>query len=694
MAELTALEKAQQFLTSNQNGGESFKNPLPRNSDWLQAAFICPGIRTGNETASLSDTDRLNRRFTSASYKYTDSSIGGNICLNPPPQFTRYADIRDQGMRANSKLTSRNYAGGALGMGRYFSDAIDENMQVIHIRLGVPEYNSLFQFFTGFYDSGAAMMARSGRANEGFLHKLLRWTGTAIGLLVAPLMIIPWGIMMVGQMARFFLRWPASKFYYLKAAMPLYHLAFSNMVNQIATNTGVTSFHKQSTVDNIIGEEHKFSANEHRQLHDLMPDIINEDGVINVYAISNKAKRLQMRHESMMDELFKTGAGKDFFGIVRTVIDNRLGIEKPTANEYGGPILGIETYLQRWWDFLGKAKDAAADAANSAVEKALRINKSGAEPTEENGYNPQDVDDGFWTFLNAEEADGSGWLSLRVESTGAASESFSNSFTQNSLAQTINSASQSARNMRVNMADGNFDPAGITQMVVDGVKTILTGVADTLMIGGIMAAAGNSFIDIPDYWDNASASFNKTTYKLSLVCPYNNPVYKLFYQYIPLCAILSAGMPLATGKQSYTAPFMLELYDRGRGMTRLGMIESISISRGTGNIGFNNDGQPMGIEVSFSIKDMSNIIAMPIQPGFSLFKGVFDSENAFTDYMMVLAGMKLKDVVSRWAILKYQLTTARAEFNQMTSSAYWAANLASTLPGRMIGAVMRGTDKE
>lgn len=688
----TAQERAQAYL--EQSSTSSRPNPMLRNSEWLQASFISPGILSGRQTTALSETDRLNRRFTSASYKYTDASIGGNLCLNPPPQFTRYADIRDQGMRVNSVLTNRDYAGGDPGMGRYYSEAIDDNMQIIHMRMGVPEYNSLLQFFTGFYDSGAAMMARSGRANEGFIHKMLRWTGNAIGMLVAPLMIIPWAIMMVGQMARFFLKWPASKFYYLKPAMPLYHLAFGNMVNQISTNTGVTSFYKPETMDNIIGEEHKFSATEMRQFKSLLPDIIDENGVINVYAISNKAKRLQMRHEKMMDELFKNGSGKDFYGIVRTVLDNRLGIEKPVAGEYSNGVLGIETYLQKWFDGAGKLVDAATDAISSGVEKMLRINKSGGEPTEETGYQSQDVDDGLFTFLNAEGADGSGWLSLRVENTGAASESFSSSFSQNSLAQTINSASSSARSMRINMADGNFDPAGITQMVVDGVKTILTGVADLLMIGGLAASAGNAFVDIPDYWDNASASFNKTSYKLSLVCPYNNPVYKLLYQYIPMCAVLAAGMPLSTGKQSYTAPFMLELYDRGRGMTRLGMIESISISRGTGNIGFNNDGQPMGIEVTFSIKDMSNVIAMPIQPGFSIFKGIFDSENAFTDYMMVLAGMKLKDVVSRWAILKYQLTTARAELTQATSAAYWAANLASTLPGRILGSVMRGTDKE
>jgi len=86
--------------------------------------------------------------------------------------------------------------------------------------------------------------------------------------------------------------------------------------------------------------------------------------------------------------------------------------------------------------------------------------------------------------------------------------------------------------------------------------------------------------------------------------------------------------------------------------------------------------------------------AMPIQPGFSLFKGVFDSENNFTDYMMVLSGMQLKDVDSRWQIMKYQLATKRAELSKLTTASYWASKLVNFPDAGLIRAVMRGTDKE
>lgn len=49
-------------------------------------------------------------------------------------------------------------------MGRKYSEAIDDNGQLIHMRFGLPQFNSLMTFFTGFYDSGASILSRTGRS--------------------------------------------------------------------------------------------------------------------------------------------------------------------------------------------------------------------------------------------------------------------------------------------------------------------------------------------------------------------------------------------------------------------------------------------------------------------------------------------------------------------------------------------------
>jgi hypothetical protein len=133
------------------------------------------------------------------------------------------------------------------------------------------------------------------------------------------------------------------------------------------------------------------------------------------------------------------------------------------------------------------------------------------------------------------------------------------------------------------------------------------------------------------------------------VSPYGNPISQLLNLYIPLSMLLAGALPLATGKQSYTSPFLCQLFDKGRCQTRLGIIDSLSITRGTGNLGFDNEGHAMAIDITFTVKDLSSIMYMPIAEGFSLnpLNGIFDDDTVFSDYMAVISGMSLNDQTYR-----------------------------------------------
>ena len=56
--------------------------------DWVRTRF-------GISNKELSD-ERLahGRFFTTASFKYSDTRLGGHLACNPKPQWTRYCDIR------------------------------------------------------------------------------------------------------------------------------------------------------------------------------------------------------------------------------------------------------------------------------------------------------------------------------------------------------------------------------------------------------------------------------------------------------------------------------------------------------------------------------------------------------------------------------------------------------------------------
>ena len=168
--------------------------------------------------------------------------------------------------------------------------------------------------------------------------------------------------------------------------------------------------------------------------------------------------------------------------------------------------------------------------------------------------------------------------------------------------------------------------------------------------------------------------------------------------------ILAGGLPRATGKQSWTAPFICQLYDRGRSQIQLGMIDSISVTRGTSNLGFNNKGVALAMEVSFSVTDLSSIMAMPTSTG-SLFKAdtVMDEDTILYDYLAVLAGQDLYSQL--YQVPKAKLNAAklwRGSVDKLVSPAFWASmihsettnGLLSTLVpvGAILQAVSPGTD--
>jgi len=654
---------------------------------WVDNAFV---VRV-----NLDQQDYNNRSFSTASVKYTDSSLGGNFCINPPPQFTRYADIRDPGLRKSNRVTT-NYSTDSIGIGRYYSEAIDDNSQLVHIRFGVPQYNSLWQFFTGFYDSSASKIARTGRMDDSFLTKFLGFAKAVITVAILPLAIVPMGIMALGMAYRFFVKWPSSKFYYIKPTMPLYWQAVTSMLNQIGVNKGVIHY-SDANEDSVIGRQHRFTDTDFSIFNAMFPEF-KKSGRIDVYAIANKAKRLEMRHRNALQEQYNAyqaegGNNPDaWYGRVRSFLDNGAGLDMPSIGSDASPTL--ESFIQKWIDSLfGKAKGDK----DSAVETDIRQSNSDPNLSPEERaaapYASKDKPDGYLDFANAQLADGGEWATFRVDYTGPASESFGSSAGESTLAQKLNGYSGNARNLRVNFADMNFDSLGAMKFILDTAGAVVQGVADMAQIGGLAAFAGNAFVDIPKHWESSTTTLNKSTYTMTLISPYGNPISQLFSIYMPLCMLLAGALPLSTGKQSYTSPFMCEIYDRGRSITRLGMIESLSIQRGTSNLGFNNEGQPMAIDVSFSILDMSTIVSMPIEQGFSIlkpFEGIFDTDNAFTDYLMTLSSLSLRDAEQRFPVIKNQLAKKAADIGSFFSASHFGA-VTANLPGvNLIGALMRG----
>ena len=637
-----------------------------RDTTWVRQSFL-------TQSDDLVEIDVRNRTFTTARFKFSDTTPGGSIAINMPPQFTRNADLKVPGI-FDPNVRRLAPSSGTKGMGRYYSEAIDDNTRLISMRMGVPQFNSLTTFFTGFYNSDAGTLARTGRGN-GLIYNIAKAAGFIVPLLSAPIFLLNF----FGNFGRYLAAKPSSKYYYLKPTMPLYWNAVQGIVNLIAVNKGIIPRVFDQDTKNILDDRYAFTAADLQQFADLLPDIAMEGGGINVYALATRAQRLARRMYKKMEADYKNASETvDLGGDLNKIYEEGMRLDLASTSNPS-----FQGYLAQWLS----AKPSQPKNAKTDAESGQAVPDISTESIPK----PDEDVAGWLEFLNAELDDGSAFVSFRVDNSGPTNETFSNSVQESEISSKFNSMSGESRSTNFNFANGNLDDGVVGKTIglaLGVVKDAVSGFAAGVGMSGLAALGGAAFVDIPKHWQSSTANLPRMDYSFTLVSPYGNKMSQLFNLYIPLAMILAAALPLSTGKQSYTSPFLVELYDRGRAQTRLGIIDSLSISRGVGNLSFNNSGEAMSIRVSFSVIDLSSVLHMPIVQGFSLtnpLSSIFDDDNAFTDYMAVLGSLSLNEQVYAFDKLKLGLTRQLANMRTWFSKAHttnfigdlWPARLAS-----------------
>ncbi len=683
------------FTTESQTAADQNATLLDRH--WIKQAFlVSDGLLENN-------VDVVNRYWSSASAKFTTAVIGNSIGINNRPQFTRYADIRVKGVmpgRTDVSLTSNGtMTVGQFGMGRYYSEAIDDNAQKIFMRFGVPQYNSLTGFIMNAASADAELLARTGRATSTIYDaaKLIGGIGMFVAFPVASALIYG-GKALYNVITTIFDR-PTSKFYNLKPTMELYWSTVNTLVNTIGVNKGLlpasVADATGGTPSQKLGNAYQFSQQEMQELSNMFPGIVDSSGYFDVYAIA-------ARPQAMANALFETiyddtnlATPTKYTGYINKQNANDPRIQTQYTLKSGN--YNIMAAINERFKFTDLS---AAQSPNSSNSSGIEIDPRTANQTSDpntGNISAQPVltnanssfIDKYKSYMNSQFRNGAQFACFQVDYTGSVSESFSNSATESDLQNKINSMSSEAREARFTFANGDI-VGSFAKKVIGAAGDVITGALSGLTYGlsdsataalGILA--GNGYVDIPKHWQSSSASLPRSTYTMQLTTPYNNVISQMMNLYIPLCMILAGALPLSTGKQSYTSPFLVELWDRGRSQIRLGMIESLSVTRGVSNLGFSNMGSPLAIDVSFSVMDLSSIMHMPVSTG-SLFNPsdmTLDADNILRDYLAVLAG---QDIYSQfYALPRAKLNLAKMvdSYKKFTSPAYWAQVSHSAVTG-------------
>lgn len=703
-----------------------------RNDSWVRSAFLI--TKAGRTTQ-----DRQARLESGARIKFADTTLGGTRCINPPPQFTPYADLTVPGLNtalsfsfdnpvlkplieANDKEklsvlheSERGSVVSSRGLGRAYSEMYDDTGEYITMRFGVPKLNSLLSFFFSFYDPEASVVARTGQGRSLFFYAGMA-IGGVVGMAMAP-------VMFAGKAISYLLGKSISRFYYLEPTMHTYWMAANNIANSIAVNSGI--------IPRVGGrdeskEEAASRAAEIKYYNQQLPDIFREDGGIDLIGVATRYNRLAIKFQTAINDLAVKASSK--------------GVFMDTLREwFNSPALGIlvdvktpnvKDYVTRYMNATGNQFD---NVSTEQMERAVLSYKADNESaaTDESGKKIGDESTlSKWSFLQAmvdhEEAsmnDGAEFVTFRVDHTGPTSEGFSNTVGASSIGSTFNGTVASAREVRFNA--GDFQTGiGLVDAVAGKIKDVISGGLDMIGVSNLTALMGNAFVDIPQMWKEAAASLPAPSYTIELRSWSGDDISRFKNIWVPVSMLLAGVLPLATGKMSYASPFICEAYSRSRHTIKLGMIRDMTITRGVGTLGRNMEGDPLGVTVQFSIVDLSSIVTLPISTEAGWWSGIkqtvgavadevtgavvgenrffqsaatltdpttWDDSNKFSELMAVYGGLTLQEQIYTIQKLKIAQTKMITSFNSWASVGAFQNRVGGWMPVRMLNIFGKGS---
>ena len=159
-----------------------------------------------------------------------------------------------------------------------------------------------------------------------------------------------------------------------------------------------------------------------------------------------------------------------------------------------------------------------------------------------------------------------------------------------------------------------------------------------------------------------------------------------------------------TGQLFFKDTHMHELLEKGRcqvpvEIRTLMMIDSLEIQRGVGNMGWNNENEPLGIDITFTVKDLSTVMHAPI----SSFGGVlgslnpisqlFPNDSRFNDYLATLGNLSMADQTQAMRKLSLNMTKYGLNWNSFWSKGRFYNWYGSTWMGGLAANFTRDSER-
>lgn len=657
-------------------------NNISYDSSWFDLRFMPPN-------SHMHPRDVLNRFDTTAKRKMTSTALGRSYCINPVPQFGRNADVR-HGNRAYQPGFVHTGRLLDCGMGRAYSENYDDSQQLVMFQFGKEKFNSIPNFLFSAIDSVDSYIAKTGKFPVA--REAGKWIGVGISGIAFPFITLTiWSLKLISGIV---LGTDQFKYYYLDPRMHLYWTAVNTLVTSAATELGILIpelMPSEQDLLNKVGVPYKMNMEDFRAYSDYLPGLISEKNYIDVFAIACGPQTVANRvtyAEYERDKKYDND-NKDEKDAYAEVLANpakfmgyvfKEGVNQKDPNSSNGVIpflnynLSFSNFLERMTTGFGLFSNSEEEPASEPDEKLINEMKNGYAKDDNGLDSVLRPETGYWKKM-AEAADagikeGGGYAVFRVNYVGSSTESFSNSTGKIATGTTMNSVAAGVRDLRFNLMDGNFG-TGVVEDFAKGVKDFTGGLIEGITAGAstvVQTILGNAYVDIQDKWESSEMSYPTHTYTMNLRSLYNTPFSILKDEIIPLCMILCGVLPLSAGQASHSSPFICEFFSKGVAHFNPGIITNVSVSRGVSNLGMDKNKRYRGIDVTFTVADLTNIMTAPVNASiFGNFSVALEDNKPINKYLATIASRDLLTNKYMKPKIKIRLSRFLMAWDQMVS---------------------------
>lgn len=631
------------------------------NNNWLCNCFALP-----SDAIDGVDLDR--RLHSPTDYMVGDHTLGGSVCLNPPAGWTESADIpAGFGMLGTPES----------GYGTFQGESIMANLDLVHLRAGIPEYNSLSNFYNRLFDLGSGQLANEGKS--GVLNTIIDVAVKAAGWYIS-IPILPFVI--AGRFVSWLSDKPYSAYYYLRPSMDLFWMAFNTAANALAINMGLGIQGELKRFDSSNGQRIEaagLSEAAMESISNILPDIYQKNGRIDIFAASTRHKRLQKGYAKYLASQVEQSSSFE------TMYANIASTSRKVLSWGEGGFSSIVEMMSAYASttIASDEEDVALTSTSENTTEAATTNSALENPMVANAQDKQlsFYESDYASHASAMAVSGGDFITFAVDYVRDVSFSISNSTGESSVSSSINSIVSSARGGKFTTMHGNIGDgllANGVEGMIDVAKQIGASAADFANLNILTAMAGNGFVDIPDVWQSSETDMPGLEYSFTIEAPSAHPLAK-FQMMLPVLALLCLAAPRSTGTKSYTSPFLVECAHVSRNHCPMGVIKSLNIDFGPERDDYD---MALSAKVTFQVANLSNKLHVPLSADTTNF---FDEDSNFNDMLKIMGGVTLHDRDSVSAAIKRRYSGWLRSLGNYSSSAYWANQTIGRLSSGALG---------